>query len=376
MNIVKPTLQLSCILAGSLLIQTALAGPTADEADARVIKNPYAGIDWEAVNAYRANFHCHSVLSDGRAEPDVVINNYAGAGYQILAITDHDNFHRTREGERRVEPTTETTWPWTRWIDAEPEKIWHYRGMETSAYYPTLGDQGMLAIRGNELTTDPHIISLFNNCGFAERGGQTDDERLSCVAEQGGLSYFAHPSDYREGGRWEGRHFAPDLQSTVAYFGSRITRYPSCLGIEYKLAADIELFDALLKAYYRDHNIFLFGSDDRHNTRPPNSRNGRLTLVLAPELTEEAVRNALVKGHTFVGRWGESYPEFKGLDVDTDNKRIQVHVGNHNGITWVQNGMPVSEGATIDFSQMQDSVLRFEVRHDGRTFYSQAFYIY
>lgn len=341
----------------------------------RLVKNPYADVDWDRVNAYRANFHCHTIYSDGRAEPDVLIRNYEQAGYHILAITDHDNYHTTREGEREVPASPETTWPWTRWIDEVPSRIWEHEEKQTSAFYPDLGKEGMLAIRGNELTTDPHIVSLFNDTGYAERGTQTDDERLSQVDERGGLSYYAHPSDYMEGGRWQGRHFEPSMEGAVAYYGSYILRYSSCLGIEFKRGQDIKLFDALLRAYYSDHDIFLFGSDDNHNVTPPNSRHGRLTLVLAPELTEEAVRHAMERGHTLVGLQGETYPELKGVVVDEEAGTLTLKVDNHEGILWIKNGELVHEGESIIFTGMSDAILRFEIKMGRRTFYSQAFYI-
>jgi hypothetical protein len=166
-----------------------------------VVKNPYAEVNWERVNPYLANFHSHSVLSDGRAEPDELIYMYAEAGYQILSISDHDNGYNHREGERDVmklythrdgqssSPSAETSWPWTQWIDEEPTRIWAYGGIESSAFYPDLGEQGMLAIRGAELSAHPHTSSLFNRCGWPHRD-TTDDERLACVDEHDGLAFF------------------------------------------------------------------------------------------------------------------------------------------------------------------------------------------
>ena len=40
---------------------------------------------------YKANLHCHSVLSDGKRTPEQLKEMYKGHGYSILAITDHEN---------------------------------------------------------------------------------------------------------------------------------------------------------------------------------------------------------------------------------------------------------------------------------------------
>jgi histidinol phosphatase-like PHP family hydrolase len=39
---------------------------------------------------YKANLHCHSVLSDGRRTPEELKSMYKAQGYNILAITDHE----------------------------------------------------------------------------------------------------------------------------------------------------------------------------------------------------------------------------------------------------------------------------------------------
>ena len=43
-------------------------------------------------NFYKANLHCHSVLSDGKLTPDQLKNEYAKRGYSIIAFTDHERF--------------------------------------------------------------------------------------------------------------------------------------------------------------------------------------------------------------------------------------------------------------------------------------------
>ena len=55
-----------------------------------VIKNPYEGVDWENLQQYKANFHTHTTRSDGRLNPDTVVDLYHALGYHILAITDHN----------------------------------------------------------------------------------------------------------------------------------------------------------------------------------------------------------------------------------------------------------------------------------------------
>ena len=42
------------------------------------------------VNWYRANFHCHTVCSDGAYTPEKVKEVYKNHGYSIVAYSDHE----------------------------------------------------------------------------------------------------------------------------------------------------------------------------------------------------------------------------------------------------------------------------------------------
>ncbi len=373
----------------ALIMMTALIARTS-EAGPRVIKNPYSDINWNQVKTYVANFHSHTVLSDGRAEPDELIYMHADAGYDILAITDHDNYYTHREGERDIlqyyihrddntrVPTSETTWPWTRWIQEHPSKIWVYQGRETSAFYPDLGERGMLAIRAAELTTHPHIVSLFTDCGWPDRGNQTGEERMECVEQSGGLAYWVHPTHYVPGGMWENRSIFDDgWEEAITYYGDHIIKFNSNPGFEMQLERslelDIEMLDRMLMKYYPEHDIFVQGSDDTHATSVPD--NTTLTLVLAEDLTENAVRHALENGHKFVGSRTDIYPQFNEIIVDEMTSTITVDIDNYDRIRWIKNGKEYVTGTTLDYSGMANAVVRFEVDQGGVTFYSQGFYI-
>ena len=346
-----------------------------------VLKNPYDGINWEAVQHYKANFHSHTVKSDGRAEPDELINMFADAGYNILAIADHDVNYRVREGERDPGPTHKTTWPWTRWIDEKPSQIWVYKGMQSSAFYPDLGDRGMLAVRANELSQTPHLLSLFNDCGYTSRD-QTEDNRMSCIRDKDGLAFWAHPTFYVPGGSWEDRFFDNvTMQEAVDHYANYIKRYQSTLGIEFtprglgrELDVSMKLLDTMLARHYPDHDIFIVGNDDTHLTYVEDD--ALHNIILAEELTEESIKHALRNGHTIVARRIEGNPpRIKRIEVNEENRQIVVDIDRADEITWIKNGQKYATGNTIDYSGFPEAVLRFEFVSGGETFYSQAFYI-
>jgi len=377
----KHAMYIALLLTAAVL--SLLVLPQRLAAESRILKNPYAGINWDRIVAYQANFHCHTIYSDGRAEPDELIYAYAKAGYSILAIADHDNNYTHRKGERDPGITHETTWPWTKWIKEKPEEIWQSKGMETAAFYKLPGSKGILAIRANELTSHPHIVSLFNDCGFSQRRkkpkARHDHERFGCIESKGGIAYWAHPAAYVPPHRWQKR-FENSLDAALYYYGDFLARYDCLLGIEFnkadikkRLPEAVIIFDSLLQKHYREHNIFLFGSDDNH--RASIEDDAVVTIVLAEDLKADAVRNALQRGHTFVGQRSKNMPVVKSILVNETGQEIALNITGHDRVIWIKDGQPYGEGLRFKYSDIKDSIVRFQIISGDVNFYSQAFHI-
>ena len=54
---------------------------------------------------YKANLHCHSIISDGSLTPEELKEAYKAHGYSVLAITDHEypNDHTALSDSERQE---------------------------------------------------------------------------------------------------------------------------------------------------------------------------------------------------------------------------------------------------------------------------------
>ena len=51
----------------------------------------------EKGNFYKANLHCHTVVSDGALTPEQVKEAYQKEGYSIVAFTDHRQYCKHEE---------------------------------------------------------------------------------------------------------------------------------------------------------------------------------------------------------------------------------------------------------------------------------------
>lgn len=49
------------------------------------------------MNAYKVDYHIHTTASDGEARPTEIVRQAKDLDYDIIAITDHDNFNGVRE---------------------------------------------------------------------------------------------------------------------------------------------------------------------------------------------------------------------------------------------------------------------------------------
>ena len=126
--------------------------------------NPYADVDWDAVEGHTAQFHTHTShpptdTHSGTDPPEMVIDDYHDAGYSVLAVTDH---------EYSIE---EPTWPWTEW--------------------------------------------------------NRDPEAIAAVGEAGGLAFFPHPSRYDDGGEWYVEYFRNHPHLLGVEVVNAADRYPT-----------------------------------------------------------------------------------------------------------------------------------------------------
>ncbi len=102
-------------------------GFVAADTSGYLVANPYAAVDFGAVEIFKSNLHTHTAQSDGSGTVPNVITFYADAGYHILSITDHDNVRprggaypyagRDGTGPNGDQPACGTTWPWNEWFE-------------------------------------------------------------------------------------------------------------------------------------------------------------------------------------------------------------------------------------------------------------------
>lgn len=328
----------------------------ADNGQWIITKNPYEYVDWGSYGQHLGSLHNHTTESDGADDPSKVIDDYRAAGYEILAITDHNNH----------------TWPWSDY-GRHPEKL------------------GMVAIPSNELSRHHHTNSHFTRYPQPFRDNSTGDLETSLAEheELGGFAHLNHPGRY-----WstddDGEVPEDVLEDYIALF----KEYPSLLGFEIhnqndRYPQDRLLWDALLTEFMPRRAIWGFANDDSHNF---NQIGLNATHFVLPDLTLDHAKLALIRGqfyssaittHPSDERDRDETPLIRHIEYDEIAGTLMV-VADSGGATvpeseytWISAGGEVVQegGKVLDLNNTEglDKYLRVEIRGEGGTTYTQPF---
>ena len=284
--------------------------------------DPYAAVEWDAVERHTAQFHAHSSYPpteghSGSDPPDRVIDDYHAAGYSVLALTGHEY------------NITETTWPWTDW-DRDPS------------------DLGIVAVQaaelgGSEDGIDHDLVSLF--CDLADTAEMSVDATLTEIGDRGGLAFFPHPGRYHEDGEWYVEHFR---------------NHPHLLGVEVVNAADRyptnrDTWDDLLGRLDGERPVWGFANDDYHGRDEAYTFDRSRNVLLLAELTERAVREALVDGRFFYQHLVDGpAPTVEAIHHDPDRGDLTIDATGDDQIQWVSDGTVLERGARLRYREVDD----------------------
>lgn len=294
------------------------------------IQNPYRQVDWNTHQRCKANLHTHTTRSDGRMNPHSVVDGYHQLGYDVLAITDHN----------------EVTFPWTAFSEMDASSSSHRRLEEGQLEVEELryenrnpGELNMLAIQGNELSKHHHMGSYFTD----HNGTEEVEESLEATASKDGLVMFNHP------GRYTNRD--PGLYN-VEWYAGYFQRYDHLLGLEIynqgdRYPNDRQLWDAVLSEMMPERPVWGYSNDDMHHS----STLGRnWNVFLLPEISESWIRKGMREGRSFYvyapsGHDGPPLPEIENIKVNKRKGLIELTCSGQDSVRWISDGKVVQRGS-------------------------------
>lgn len=294
------------------------------------ITNPYANVNWSAVEQYKADLHCHTNASDGNDTLVESVERHYSLGFDILAITDHGTTdYNWTDGH--VDPDIKMALgikdgTFTPVVPLKNEGTATNGNSYTLAdaengdtyYTQTTADgaalQSMMRVPyGNEHNAasfnNAHVNSWFVDWGDGMLAGTSDYvTALSGIEEAGGVSVINHPGEYSNA---RDEIYTADAYNvdTVNYnyivdkYENLLNDYRSCIGIDINSKGDSrtrfdrKLWDIMLTDLIpQGRTVYAIATSDAHNLDIADSG---FTLHLLEELTNDALRYSLENGEFF-----------------------------------------------------------------------------
>ena len=285
--------------------------------------NPYKDIDWESVQQYKSNLHTHTTQSNDPIDEFTtayVVDKYCAAGYQILALSDHDY----------------CSYPWSLF----PQFMSGVPARNPEAL-------GMLAVPSNELSKDntnnwsERTGGQFNhhNDFFTGRQGQefaSLQESYAYTYALGGMQIINHPGQY-----WSiDNTYSETQKDGPGWHANNFRNFPSLVGLEVynqgnRRPNDRILWDQILERTMPQRPVFGYSGDDTHNNEQL-FRN--YNFMLMEDLTTEELKEAMRNGQTYFcyepkGSGEAKAPRITSIEVDHTNQTITIEA---NGLVhWI-----------------------------------------
>lgn len=307
------------------------------------IENPYSKINWQKVNQIKTNLHTHTNKKDGKQSIQDVVNKYAELGYGALAITDHDLL----------------TFPWNDSIKGDAGVI-----------IP----KGLNAISGSEYSLKQHHINGF----FIKNIGSVSDEEeaLSDIEKQGGISQLNHPGRYNKGVDWYVDMFNKYKSIVGLEVVNRTDRYPN----------DRQLWDDVLTKTIDKRTVFGLANSDSHSDKDIDTSYN--IILVDGEYSDEKIKNALQNGQFYFSsrickendrksNKDVNPPIITSINVNNENSTITINGENIKSIDWIgANGKLISSGQSFEvLNNTSTPYIRAVIKGDGGVTFTQPFKI-
>ena len=286
----------------------------------------------DGFNCYKADLHVHTSYSDGAVTPGGRVNEAWYDGLDILAITDHLESHGgVKKFFKVVAPYNKNGKP-TRYIvpgstkmpknGIDPGLKVDFNAIHKEAERTNISKGlGLLLIKGCEMARNKEKLGHYNALFVNDLNAIYNfdlKEAFRNVKKQGGLIIHNHPGN---------------VEKYETEWHADVHKERLIDGIE--VANGLRYYPQMVNRCV-DKKYFMLGCTDTHDVTDHRYTSvgcfRTMTFILAKELTEEAVKEALLKRRTIAYSGGDLIGEEKWLSkflnaaidcrlVNTDKKK-------------------------------------------------------
>ena len=274
---------------------------------------------------YKANLHCHSVLSDGNKTPQELKDMYKKNGYSILSITDHEvpKNHSYLNDDDFI-----TITGYEAYIRPDPNCIYdvYSKEIHLNFFAKDPKNEAIVCFNPRYVKYIPEDQkAIYKKVGSQEtREYSVEDTNkfIKTAKNNGYIVTYNHP--------WWSMEDEADILAYDGYFSMEMSNYSSYLtGPEYNGG----LYDKMLRSGKR---VFCHSADDNHNDEPIDSPKsdsfGGFAMIMPEDFTYNSIIEAMETGEMY----SSMGPIFKEVSITgrqvhiecSDVERIAVFTGS------------------------------------------------
>ncbi len=251
---------------------------------------------------YKANLHCHTNVSDGKLSPEEVKALYKGAGYSVVAYTDHDVMiaHHELSDEDFIALTgfeAEFNANYPSGKDYRTSHLCFIAGKKDNDIHPIWNP--VCAYIGH--APEYHERQKYDPDGYTEERSNSSECINKSIARAKAAGFFVtynHPvwslDDYNQYTQYDGMH-AMEIYNHDCVVHSYNGYVP-------------EMYDDMLRLGKR---LYAVAADDNHNDYGTDSYGsdslGGFVMIKAEKLEYEAITDALFRGDFYASSGPEIY---------------------------------------------------------------------
>lgn len=271
-------------------------------------------------NCYKGDFHIHTSYSDGRVNPAGRVVEAWVDGLDVIAITDH------YEGRRGEQNFFKVIAPYNPDVQYQSAKKANGVKADFNAIHQEAVNQleksgyPMLLIKGCEMARNPETHGHFNALFLEDINGLYDEdlaEAFRKVKAQGGIIIHNHPAWRRK-------------TSDKTEFHEKVYGEGLIDGVE--VVNGLTFYPHIVRRCI-DEKLTMFANTDEHSLI--SHRYGQvgcfrtMTIIFAKELTENAIKDAILKHRTIAYSGGNLIGEKSWL-VEYLNAAVDCRVAKVN----------------------------------------------
>lgn len=313
-------------------------------------------------NCYKADFHIHTIFSDGDLTPRQRIREAWHDGLDIVCLSDHLEYRRQEQGFlNALAPYNSDGNPYI-YYPANIEYVKSSRTTGVMCNFDAVYDEAkvfveseglpMMLVKGIELSRDPFKLGHFSALFVKDISTLYDrdiKQALRNVHAQGGIVIHNHPA-YR--------------RTTSDKTKEQAELYDEGLIDGVEIVNDMTFYPKMIRRAIEE-NLIMIGASDIH--RPTAETYGfrgcyrTMTFILAKECTEKAIRQALEKRRTIAYSGGQLMGE-KRLLSDFFNAAVECQMLRQDEKRGVYN-----------YTLRNESSITFRISYNGAIYELEPF---